>query len=172
MNIMIDLETMDTKPTAAIIAIGAVSFFDDMLGAEYYQQINLESAMSFGRTLSADTVIWWLKQSEEARSKFFDNDVAPTLQDILLHFSEWLHLTCPFRERKVWGNGASFDNVILRDSYEAYGIVTPWPWWNDRCYRTVKNAFPEIKMERTGTHHNALDDAKSQAIHLMRMINT
>jgi inhibitor of KinA sporulation pathway (predicted exonuclease) len=31
----------------------------------------------------------------------------------------------------------------------------------------VKNLHPEITMNRTGTHHNALDDARNQAQHLI-----
>lgn len=48
----------------------------------------------------------------------------------------------------------------------AAGLEQPWAFWNDRCYRTLK-ARSELKIARTGTHHNALDDAKSQALHLI-----
>ena len=34
----------------------------------------------------------------------------------------------------------------------------------------MQNLRPEVPMARGGTHHNALDDAKSQATHLMAMI--
>ena len=66
----------------------------------------------------------------------------------------------------VWGNGATFDNVILSNAYKAAGMEQPWKFWDDRCYRTVKGLLPDIKIERLGTHHNAVYDAMSQARHL------
>jgi exodeoxyribonuclease VIII len=43
----------------------------------------------------------------------------------------------------------------------------PWPFWKDKCYRTVKGIWKDIKLDRVGTHHNALHDAESQAEHLI-----
>jgi exodeoxyribonuclease VIII len=48
--------------------------------------------------------------------------------------------------------------------------MQPWRHWNDRCYRTVKSLYPDVKLERVGTHHNAVDDAESQARHLIAML--
>jgi exodeoxyribonuclease VIII len=71
---------------------------------------------------------------------------------------------------KIWGNGASFDNVILANAYRRNDLNIPWKYYNDRCYRTMKSLAPHIKMEREGTHHNALSDAISQANHLIRIM--
>ena len=60
-------------------------------------------------------------------------------------------------------------NIILSEAYQRIGTSAPWPFWKDRCYRTMKNMHPGVQMERAGTHHNALDDAKTQALHLMRI---
>lgn len=75
---------------------------------------------------------------------------------------------------RIWGNGADFDNVILASVYKRIGMEQPWLYRNNRCYRTLKALHPEIPIERVGTHHNAVDDAESQARHLlaiMRSIN-
>ena len=63
------------------------------------------------------------------------------------------------------------DNVILRSAYQRRRIEPPWLWWNDRCYRTVKALHRDVPFERLGTHHKAIDDAISQAQHLIRMLN-
>jgi hypothetical protein len=80
-------------------------------------------------------------------------------------FSHWVD--SPVAE--IWGNGASFDNAILAEAYDCARIDRPWKYWNDRCYRTMKNQFPLVPFRRSGTHHNALDDARSQAEHLMEI---
>jgi exodeoxyribonuclease VIII len=71
----------------------------------------------------------------------------------------------------VWGNGADFDNAILASAYQLMNIGTPWKFYNNRCYRTVKNLHPQIKLERSGTYHNALDDAVSQTQHLLAILD-
>jgi hypothetical protein len=70
----------------------------------------------------------------------------------------------------VWGNGASFDCVILGNAYRAVGDEPPWKYFNERCYRTAKAMLPAVPFERIGTHHHALDDAASQAQHLIKML--
>ncbi|EOS94062.1 prophage exonuclease [Erwinia tracheiphila PSU-1] len=69
-HLMIDLETMGNKPSSPILAIGAVFFSpqNGELGEEFYTPVNLESAMAGGAIPDADTIIWWLKQSSEARA--------------------------------------------------------------------------------------------------------
>ena len=162
-HVMIDLETMGNGPNAAITAIGAVRFTTVGLAESFYEVVDLQSSVDAGMELDASTVMWWLKQGDEARMHLLQ-DASP-LKAVLESFSEWLVV-----EAKVWDNGASFDNVILASTYRACKLPIPWNFWDELCYRTMKNMMPHITMKRTGTHHNALDDARSQAEHLIRII--
>lgn len=161
-----DLETMGSSPNAAIIAIGAVEFDLETreLGRTKSCMVSLKSSVNHGGVMDADTVLWWMKQSDEARKPFsrsgWDIDVALKL------FSDWFAECYDKRDLCVWGNGSDFDNVILASAYSRLKMVAPWHYYNNRCYRTVKNLFP-LKMERTGIHHNAGDDAVAQARHLL-----
>jgi exodeoxyribonuclease VIII len=167
-NVMIDLETMGIKTTAPIIAIGACAFDfkTKTIGEKFYKIINLQSTIDNGAIIEADTVLWWLKQSELARAEFSLNGF--NIPNVLLEFSLWL--SSFGKEVKIWGNGSDFDNVILSASFERQNLPLPWKFWNNRCYRTIKNLYPEIKLERIGTHHNALDDAIYQATHLIKIL--
>ena len=169
-NVMIDLETMGNGPASAIVAIGAVAFdiTAGEIGPAYYNRVDLESAVRDGGVMDASTVIWWLQQSNEARDEIArpaDMDMATAMQSFSAYMSE---IAEP--DVVVWGNGASFDNVILRGAYQRTGLDAPWKWWNDRCYRTLKAQHRDVPFERIGTHHNALSDAESQALHLIRII--
>lgn len=163
-NIMLDLETMGTGPDAAIISIGAVRFDADITD-RFYKIVSLKSSVDAGLRMDPETVLWWMRRSEEARAEF-DED-ATTLFDALMAFAEWAG-----KGAIVWGNGSDFDNVILASAYRLMKIPAPWIFWNNRCYRTVKALHPEIALERTGTYHRAVDDAESQARHLMRILGT
>jgi hypothetical protein len=164
-GVMLDLETLGTGANSVIIAIGAVKFNVEQqsLGDSFYAVINQESCQDIGCTTDPDTLIWWDKQSPEARTVLSTpgSDVVPVLESL----AGWLHMN-----DEVWGNGSDFDNAMLAELYRKAMIDLPWKFWNNRCYRTMKNMFPRVTFMRQGTHHNALDDAKSQAVHLMRIL--
>lgn len=169
-DVMLDLETLGRAPGCAIVAIGAVQFSikDRKLGERFYMNIDAASCVKAGLTLDADTVMWWMRQSDAARSALTRN--ARPLDDALTEFAMWLGALGEFDTRKVWGNGPSFDNAILAAAYRAAKIDTPWPFWGDRCFRTIKGLFPSVTMaERQGVHHHALDDAIHQAEHILKI---
>lgn len=168
-NIMVDLETYSTKPNAAIRSIGAVVFDNYGTNEEYFRPIkDLNNQKLFEFDIEARTVKWWKEQSEEAKAQFISK---PQLHivDAMEEFRNWIRSIGGQRSVRLWGNGAAFDNVILGHAFKVTGVKQPWEFWNDMCYRTMKNMYKDIKMERVGTYHNALDDAKSQAEHLIQI---
>lgn len=168
-NVMVDLETMGNSSNSAIISIGAVAFNKEIIGPEFYCVVDLESSMKSGASLDASTVMWWMKQSDAARAQFNSaktKNLAKALQDFTFYMQGF-----GSDKVKLWGNGAAFDNVILSSAYKMCQLKQPWKFWNDMCYRTLKNMNPDVKMDRSGVYHNALDDAKSQALHLIKILN-
>lgn len=168
-HVMVDLETLDNKPGAVILSIGAVQFDKNGLGHEFHNYIDPEDCQRHGMTISADTLKWWMMQSDEARRRVFEAN-GHSLKNVLYAFSCWFaNSGCEY----LWGNGAAFDNVLLATAYDLVGdglIKKPWDFWNDRCYRTVKAENWFIKADPfEGTEHDALDDAKHQARHLIKI---
>ncbi|HDG8060236.1 TPA: 3'-5' exoribonuclease, partial [Klebsiella quasipneumoniae subsp. similipneumoniae] len=139
-HVMVDLETMGKKHNAPIVAIGAVVFDPETgsIGESFYKVVCLESSVNWGAVIDPSTVIWWLKQSSEARSAIVNDDAIPLL-DALLQFREFVsdNVAGGSKKAQVWGNGASFDNSILRSSYDCIAEDYPWEYWNDRDVRTM-----------------------------------
>ncbi|MGE0913973.1 3'-5' exoribonuclease, partial [Escherichia coli] len=165
-HLMIDLETMGKNPDAPIISIGAI-FFDPQtgdMGPEFSKTIDLNTA---GGVIDRDVIKWWLKQSREAQSAIMTDEIP--LDDALLQLREFIDENSGEFFVQVWGNGANFDNTILRRSYERQGIPCPWRYYNDRDVRTIVELGKAIDFDaRTaipfeGERHNALDDARYQA---------
>lgn len=165
-HLMIDLETMGKNPDAPIISIGAI-FFDPQtgdMGPEFSKTIDLDTA---GGVIDRDVIKWWLKQSREAQSAIMTDEIP--LDDALLQLRKFIDENSGEFFVQVWGNGANFDNVILRRSYERQGIPCPWRYCNDRDVRTIVELGKAIDFDaRTaipfeGERHNALDDARYQA---------
>ncbi|ENG56364.1 exonuclease family protein [Escherichia coli p0305293.2] len=168
-HLMIDLETMGTNTNAPIVVIGAV-FFDPQtgeIGPVFYIVISLTDAMNTGAVPDGGTIEWWLKQSSEARAAILTDQVK--LKDALSQFREFINEYSDEKFVQVWGNGATFDNAILRTSYERLDIPCPWRYHNDRDVRTIVELGKTIDFDaRTvipfeGVRHNALDDARHQA---------
>ena len=158
-HIMLDIETMGTSTNAAIMAIGAC-YFDPAtgeIGDTFHQQVDITS----NGKIDASTVIWWMKQSDDARSKFYNNDKAGHINAVLADFANFVKLNC-----QVWGNGIAFDNVIVRNAYDGR---EPWKFWNDRDVRTMVELGHAIGIDPKrdfpfeGVKHDALADAIHQA---------
>lgn len=173
-NFMVDLETMGNGKDAAIISIGvqAFNFGETLEGApSFYTQVSLENAVENGLRIDASTVMWWMKQSDQARAAFKSNASGFSLPQALVNLAAFMSTHCPIdRSVCVWGNGSDFDCAILQTAYRITGIAPHFTPFSGRCYRTMKNMFPTIKLDRIGTHHNALDDARSQAEHLLAIV--
>lgn len=170
-NAMLDLETMGTKNNAPIVAIGAVFFNPTTgeIGQQFYTAVTLSSELSAGAVPDGDTITWWLMQSSEARAAIASDEAMP-ISHALNALTSFVARHCDNpKYLKVWGNGAAFDNVILRSAYERCGLQPCWNWFNDLDVRTVVNLGrqigfdPKRELPFEGDRHNALADAIHQA---------
>lgn len=170
-HLMVDIEAFGKKADSPIVSIGAV-FFDPSTGntgSEFYKVISLESAMASGGVPDASTIIFWLKASPEARSELVMDDAIP-LDDALLQLNEFIAENAANGPDsvQVWGNGATYDNVLLEASYDRTGITCPWKFWNNRDVRTVVElgkavgCEPRYEIPFDGETHKAISDALHQ----------
>lgn len=174
-HIMIDLETIGTRPGSAILTIGAVRFdpATDNLGdiidprmlpedRAFYRRIERGSCTALGLTEDADTLAWWGRQSTEARQEAFDADPRHPIAEVMAAFTHWCG-----RDPFPWSHGASFDVVLCEAIFERLGLRAPWKFWNVRDTRTLY-VFTGEKPIRDDNHHHALYDACAQAAAVQR----
>lgn len=170
-HIMLDLETLGTSPGCPILSIGAV-YWDPIngeLGDEFYVNIQISDSISRGFQPNGATIEWWMKQSDEARDALFKAPM--NVPAALIKFNNFV------KNDKVamWAKGPSFDCNILRKAYEKTEINVPWHFRSERDVRTLISIAKlrgvlAPNFARTGTHHNALDDAKYQAKQCIQLI--
>lgn len=167
-HFVLDLETMGTRPTSVIATIGCVRIENQAITGTFYRCVDLQTSLNAGLTLDASTLYWWLNQAPEARAEI----TAPgaRLFDALLDLREFMGASDgkPNRNALLWGNGSSFDNVIIGNAFDAHHLERPWMFWNDRDLRTLLAIYPEAKLlPFEGIKHHALDDAKHEAKQLL-----
>lgn len=166
-HIMFDLETLDNKNTSSILSIGAVEFnlHTGEIGETLYVRVDLQSCIDEGLTISADTIMWWLQQSDEARAYIYG------VKGIQLE--EALDKVCKFVKSCgdkviVWGNGATFDISILEYALYKFYTKLPWKYFNVNDVRTIININPKVKdnCPFDGVKHDAIADCKHQIKYL------
>lgn len=188
-NVMIDLETLSSKKTAAIISIGAVKFNDTEIVDKFYINLDYRSqSTEYGLHISKSTVDWWKEQKQAAWEATKNNRVQ--IEDGLTKFREWYGP----KSYPTWSCGVDFDIVILENVFDTVegnststkrshsdtvilenvfdaveGNSPPWKWSHSRCFRTFKELF-KIEHPRDGVHHNALDDAIYQAQYMQKVL--
>jgi hypothetical protein len=157
---MIDIETLGTAPGSVILSIGAVTFDAESgeLGEEFYVAIDPESAVKGGLTMDVSTLKWWMEQSQEARDAAFYGfwSLKPALEFLTQYVRR-------VEASRVWAKPPSFDLVLLEAAYRACAMGIPWHYKTPRDCRTLFDLTNATQPD-VGTAHNALDDAKSQAL--------
>lgn len=166
-QVMIDIETWGTENDAVIVSLGAVKFdlrlaSDSMITDQFYVAIDPQSCMHYKLSITASTLKWWMDPARDKPRNDWIESEKVDLATALDGFCQWYGQ----ESLPTWGNGATFDNIIMRSAFKAVGMQQPWDFWHDKCYRTFKGLAPALKIERIGEYHNALDDAISQAKHM------
>jgi hypothetical protein len=164
-HFMVDLETMSTKPNAAIVSIGIVQFDRAAeIVDKFYTPVSLASCRDFRLHTEASTVRWWDQQDATVKAHW-NVESPPDLPDAMKATQDWLFSRAGSRKNVCpWGNGADFDMPILRSGFDAVGADEPWMFYNVHCFRTVKNLYP-LDIANTPArvgHHRADADAEYQ----------
>lgn len=163
-DVMVDLETMGTRPGSVLRSLGAVQFDRrGAIGRAFYEVIDQASCEAVGLTVDPETVAWWERQSVEARAAL---ELSPRpLREVLEAFTVY------WREVggvQFWANAPDFDATLLAAAYRACELTPPWQFWNTRCTRTIYE-LAAVRPDRTkGVHHTALADAVNQAEAVIR----
>lgn len=169
LDLMLDLETLDVKPSAVVLSIGAVIFdrYTRRQGPTFYVELtnHLDKQIQAGRTVSGSTIAWWMRQPEEARRVFgvrIDGDNRYGPQTAVDMFAEFCSQNQAMR---IWAKDPDFDVAIMRSMFETFsrGCVFPFKYHEARAVRTVLDMPFAPFNHSVAVAHNALADAIAQA---------
>lgn len=168
-DVMIDLETLGLSANCVVLSIGA-TFFDienNTLGETFYKVLNLSDQIDKGRVVDSVALTWWLEQDPKLFQPLLKGNCST--YTALQEFTQYIQLNGG-PNVNVWGNGAIFDINILENLILQNDRRVPWKFRNIMDFRTFKrfgapaNVFNQHK-------HNALEDARSQALYVIESIN-
>lgn len=163
-DLMLDIETLGTRPTSVITQIGACYFdrYTGKIGDKFLRNVDVENSLKWGLTTDWNTIQWWFKQIN--KSWMEDVDLLTKILGELNHFAK--------KAKSVWSH-ATFDVPILMNAY----VVTkrqklPFHYRFARDIRTLVDLsglpFDKNKKEKT---HNALEDCIYQVEYCVKCFN-
>ena len=169
-HVVIDLETLGTRPGSTILQIGASSFklASSKLGSNVGCAIYIDpmQSKSAGFTEDRSTGDWWNNQNPETRKVVFSGTTSPF--QALIEFNTYMKGFGDKRSVYVWGNSPRFDCGLLEAYYQHYALEIPWEFRNERDLRTLAALLPrsclEAKVRFTNDNpHNGYWDAAYEA---------
>lgn len=154
-EMMLDLETLDTRPTAVVTELAAAVFHRNRnTGCHIHDEIEFHldpwDQIRRGRTIDPDTIAFHQKHQTLPRGK--NTDSLTEAIDSLRILAEGIET--------VWIWGADFDSPILKHLHDQLGLAMPWRYAQVSDARTVwKLAFPgKYPKPRP---HTAMDDVRA-----------
>ena len=168
-HFMLDLETLDTKPSAHILELALICFcpYTGRVNEELSRHVRFGLIPQKGATASTSTLNWWSTTNLEYFTKLIDSSKS---YEESLHFvmSELADLFSSIRESselRIWNTG-TFDVDIINDaarrSINTFNrLINFWEVRDVRSLRQVAEDFGLLN-EEWPTSHNAKDDCLRQ----------
>ena len=165
---MVDIETLATTPSAAMISFGACHFDIDtgVISDKLNVNIVMRDVAKTGLVVSKDTLQWWLRQDKEVFRSSQENAISH--KDAMKIISDYLE---KYKNSRLWQWG-SLDFPVIESNLIKQGYEAQWKYWRVDNARTVFNVFGvDIGCDRNA-HHNAMQDAVDQAQYLIDFFQT
>ena len=160
--VMLDLETLGTRPDTVILTLGAVKFdpfdSDQEPGPGIYMRMDIEEQLALGRTVDDSTIEWWAKQDPRVQAEAFDEGDRTSVNQLHRELNKFL-----VGVGDIWTQGPVFDIAILEDLYRSQNWGFPWLFWQIRDSRTLFSVHGDPRQRGRDQAHNALMDCVYQA---------
>jgi hypothetical protein len=137
MIVMIDVESLDLGPRPVLTQIAMLGYDlqeDELLENRHVQYYPIEPQQRIlpARTISAETIVWWMSQPDEARERFkystekeFE-DLASRCRNLVTVFNQ---LTNHGKTNyEVVAKGPQFDIVAIETLLTEVGLTVPWAY--------------------------------------------
>lgn len=169
-HIMVDLETLGIDEGSTVFQIALASF--DIKSGEVFDKIDYIIDISKDDNLNVDggTLKWWLNTDKELLTNLLNKGELGKLEALHGVYA-WIKEQGKPRDVTLWGNGIIFDNVKLKEQFEAVGISYPIHYKNDRDVRTilalasslgVTEEEIRVSIEDNDKKHDAMSDVLYQ----------
>lgn len=155
MEVMIDIETLDTKASAVVYEVGAV-FFKGTKQFKYLWRLDVPVQVARGRTISGDTMKFHFGhvQGKNLLTALTD----PKILSMPCFIHELIEAVQQHKPEKFWAKG-NFDYPILEDLFDLFCTKVPWKYYQLGELRTL---MKECGVDKGKVQHTAAADCVDQ----------
>ena len=164
MDIMLDLETLSTRPDATILTFGACKFSpynQEAIDKIIYFRVNVDEQIALGRHVDDNTVAWWATQDDDIREEALGEGNRISLEQFTQELNKFI-VGCD----NIWAQGPVFDIGILENLYRQMGLPCPWQFHQIRDSRTLLSTYGNCYFpinKNKACRHISIEDAINQA---------
>lgn len=163
-RMMIDIETLSTRPDAAVLSIGYCIFNNNSVSVPQEFLMDVDEQIRLGRHVDFSTICWWMGQGDEAKDLVFSKndhrmDIVGAQRAFKWVIEEW-------NIKEVWSHGF-MDLAVLSHMFDD---DTPWSFRDQRDTRTLSSLYPGVDRPQPEIPHSAGSDAFAQALWVRDMM--
>ena len=140
---ILDIETLDTESTAIVLSSAILYFdtenkfsFEEYLEKTCFVKFDVKEQKAIGRSVSADTVDWWKKQSKDVQQISLlpsENDISVEMG--IKKLQQYIRDNSKEKEELVWIRG-SLDQCCMDSLCRSVNMERLFPYWAYRDVRT------------------------------------
>lgn len=163
---MIDAETLGTAAGCMVTQIGVCLFNrvgDPAMHAQLWN-LALVPQQANGLRADVDTIMWWMRQSDDARRSWVD--AATEMPSAVLSQLDVLIKSRCVPTVTMWANSPQFDFSILAPLWRMAKIPVPWRYTAEADFRTLRLVAPAVPRREPTLKHRADSDAEAQALYV------
>ncbi len=152
----LDIETLGSVGSPVVLSIGLYHMKDEIEEESdpkrlFIANIDIDSCLEVGLTVSGSTLKWWFEQSDEARKALFVPQPRHLKYTIIV-LGEWFRSKIQSSTRrkdeiKIWSH-STFDIPVLNNACNAVGLKMPWSFKDTRDLRTIVDGLELTELKR------------------------
>lgn len=156
-DLMVDIETLGTRPHAPILSMAFVMFDDKKNGGHMNRRLRWEGQMNRGRKVDPGTLAFWMEQPRGIADRWLKTDLNTPLRDEHVLHQFWHFVN---QADRVWAFSPSFDLVMLTEYSHELNVPVPRnSYRKQRDVRTISDFLTqdEWPAAREGAHDPLVD---------------
>ncbi len=153
-NFSLDLETLGSAGSPVVLSIGLYHMKDEIEEEPdpsrlFVVNIDIDSCLKEGLTVSGSSLKWWFKQSDKAREALFTNPKPISLQQSIHALHLWFKDKKGYTDKtvKIWSH-STFDIPVLNNACKALRLDMPWSHRDTRDIRTIVDGLELTELKR------------------------
>lgn len=175
MNIMLDIETLSSKPNGIILSVAAVPFYFEVESpslAPFQMNCSIDEQYAKGRHIDTPTLQWWMHQPRFKERYKDQHHPTYVLHGLVYAIENWKKgFNAKSKDVRLWAKSPSYDLVMLKSLADDFYVKLPWKFYQERDVRTLYELGDIDNNSLPDAPHNPIEDCNLQIKYCIKAYN-